>query len=92
MFFKQKIEIFRQRKKDLSKKLEYLGFNKEEIEASLKLHYGLIGMVTKNYIKFEKKINKIYEDIKEIYEKLEVQDRKYQENKKEFQKYLKYFN
>jgi hypothetical protein len=41
-----------ERKKNLSKKLDYLGYHPRYKERTLKFHYGIIGRITKSYIGF----------------------------------------
>jgi hypothetical protein len=55
------IENFRQRKKDISQKLEYMGKDKDEIREIIKLYYDFLGIITFQYKDFERLINSLYE-------------------------------
>ena len=92
MIFKQKTELFRQKKKDLSDKLEYIGIDKKEIDKMIKDNYNLFGILTGFYKIFEKDVNKSYEKLKKANEELEIERIKYQDHAKEFKKYLKNLN
>jgi hypothetical protein len=57
---------FKERKKYISEKLDYLGYNEKQKRKSLRFHYGLISRITRNYVDFERLVCNDYEKIKEI--------------------------
>jgi hypothetical protein len=65
----------KQRKKDISKKLEYLGTDKKIIKDIISLHYSVLGRLKKEHIKLEDEVNYHYNSVKsarEEYEKAKI--------------------
>ncbi|MFH1503750.1 MAG: hypothetical protein ABIE36_03775 [Candidatus Diapherotrites archaeon] len=84
--------FFKQRKKELSRKLEYLEIDKKEINEIIKRNYNLTGLLTGSCIEFEEIINRQYQKRKEANEKLKIQQEIYKFNINELETYLRYFD
>lgn len=83
--------FFKQRKKDLSEKLEYLGYDKKSIDKMIKESYNFLGIFTSFYLGFEERINQKF-NIKKNNEILKTQEAIYKENKKNLKMPPIYYN
>lgn len=57
-----------ERKKDIERKLEYLGVKEKSIKNIINYHYSLLGRLKKEDIRLEKLINRHYQEIRETRE------------------------
>jgi len=73
---------FKERKKDLLEKLDYLGYSKKNKKKALRYNYGIFGRIKKNYINFER-------DVKEASEILRYYENKREHSKGELEKALR---
>jgi hypothetical protein len=76
---------------DLARKLDYIGIPSEKRRDMIKTCLNPIDKLLGRYNVINQ-IDRSYEKIKIIKEEMAIRNRIYQEKKKEFQKYLDYFN
>jgi hypothetical protein len=62
----------KERKKEISKKLDYIGYNEKQKKRALKINYNLKKIISKGYLDFEERVNNYYQLIKnnKEYEKI----------------------
>lgn len=74
-----------QRKKDIERKLEYIGVKKQLIKQILSYHYSLLGRLNKQDIKLENLVNYHYNEIHATMEECKKIKIKLMNNKYNFQ-------
>jgi hypothetical protein len=54
----------KQRKKEISEKLDYLGYSQRQIKTALKVNYNFKKILNREYLDFEERVNNYYSFVK----------------------------